>query len=129
MGRFQGRQHGRVTLGQLLAQKAELRFQITHGGPGCLHISEQRLLAAPVCPLGEAVARRVPDEARIAARVHGCRVCVVGVAEAFLVAVLQVPGIEAALGVQVPHEGRHAVVVQDPAFEVVPDLRLGSVSG
>ena len=41
---------------------------------------------------------------------------------------LKVPGIEATLGVQVPHEGRHAVVVLDPAFEVVPDLRLGVVS-
>ena len=101
---FQRGQHCGVVFAELFPEEAELSLQISNRGTGSLDIIQERLLAAPVCPLGEAVACGVTREAGILSGVHRFGVAVVCIAELFLVGVLEVVRVEPALREQVPHE-------------------------
>ena len=103
-GFFQHGQHRGVAFGEFFPEEAELSLQISDRGTGGLDIIQERLLAAPVCPLGEAVACGVMCEAGILSGVHRVGVAVVCIAELFLVGVLEVVRVEPALREQVPHE-------------------------
>ena len=113
-------EHGDVAL-QLLIHEVELHDQITDGRAGLSRVVEHGLLAAPVCPLCEAVACAVPDEVGILPGVHGGRILGVREAQALLVGVLEVLRIEPALGVQIAHEPRHAGGAHAFDDEIVPD--------
>lgn len=115
---------GHVAL-QLLEHEVELHHQVADGRAGLPGVVEHGLLAAPVCPLREAVAGAVADEVGVAPGVHGGRVLGVREAQAPLVGVLEVYRIEPALGVEVAHQPGHTGRAETFAAEVVPDGPLG----
>ena len=78
-GRPEYLEDGHVSL-QLLEHEVELHHQVADGRAGLPGVVEHGLLAAPVCPLREAIAGAVADEVGIAPGVHGGRV--LGVREA-----------------------------------------------
>ena len=117
-------EHGRVAF-QFLEHEVELHHQIADGRAGLPGVVEHGLLAAPVCPLRQAVAGAVADEVGIAPGVHGGRVLGVREAQALLVGVLEVVRIEPALGVEVAHQPGHSGRAETFAAEIVPDGPLG----
>ena len=109
-GGFQKGEEGLVSFLQFLHQKAELHLKVSDARSCIFCVNLQVLLARPVCPLRQPVARAVLDEVRIFPAVHGGGVRFVGVAELLLVAVLQVVRAESALRVKVTHQTGSAAV-------------------
>ena len=118
-------QHTTVVRTQLQSQEAQLHVQVANADTAMIGIGQQRLLPAPVGPLGQAIPCAVADEFGIGPAVHRLGVLVVRHPQKEAKAVLQVHRVQSALRVQIAHQPRRAEGVATSQLQQrLPDLNL-----